>query len=176
MSCLIAGAKFKPFGIVQGVPFDNAAMIVATVIFAVVSIIVYVAMRQKAVRQVSGSMRASAAVNAASKHAYNVLYGTLALVFVLAIVLLVAIGENLMFLIPLFCGTAAMVLYHMTSLKVWLVLALGLPLLHAFSFFYALAMALTIGAYGAVAMLAFFDLMVLIPLADLYMLSSRKKK
>ena len=176
LCCLISGATFKPFGIVQGVPFDNTAMIVATVVMAAVSILVYVSMRQKAVRLVSGSMRASAAVNAASRHAYNVLYGTLALMFVLTVALLVAIGENLMFLIPLFCGTAAMVLYHMTSLKVWLVLAIGLLLLHAFSFFYALAMALTIGAYGAVAMLAFLDLMVLIPLADLYMLSSRKKK
>lgn len=176
LCCLISGATFKPFGIVQGVPFDNTAMIVATVVMAAVSILVYVSMRQKAVRQVSGSMRASAAVNAASRHAYNVLYGTLALMFVLTIALLVAIGENLMFLIPLFCGTAAMVLNHMTSLKIWLVLAIGLLLLHAFSFFYALAMALTIGAYGAVAMLAFLDLMVLIPLADLYMLSSRKKK
>jgi len=176
LCCLISGATFKPFGIVQGVPFDNAAMIVSTVVMTVVSVLVYVLMRQKAVRQVSGSMRASAAVNAASRHAYNVLYGTLALMFVLTIALLVAIGENLMFLIPLFCGTAAMVLYHMTSLKIWLVLAIGLLLLHAFSFFYALAMALTIGAYGAVAMLAFLDLMVLIPLADLYMLSSRKKK
>ena len=176
LCCLISGATFKPFGIVQGVPFDNAAMIVSTVVMTVVSVLVYVLMRQKAVRQVSGSMRASAAVNAASRHAYNVLYGTLALMFVLTVALLVAIGENLMFLIPLFCGTAAMVLYHMTSLKIWLVLAIGLLLLHAFSFFYALAMALTIGAYGAVAMLAFLDLMVLIPLADLYMLSSRKKK
>lgn len=176
LCCLISGATFKPFGIVQGVPFDNAAMIVSTVMMTVVSVLVYVLMRQKAVRQVSGSMRASAAVNAASRHAYNVLYGTLALMFVLTIALLVAIGENLMFLIPLFCGTAAMVLYHMTSLKIWLVLAIGLLLLHAFSFFYALALALTIGAYGAVAMLAFLDLMVLIPLADLYMLSSRKKK
>ena len=68
-----------------------------------------------------------------------------------------------------------MILYHLTSLKVWMVLAIGLVLLHAFSFYFALSMALTIGAYGAVAMLAFFDLMALIPLADLYMLSSRKK-
>lgn len=176
LCCVISGATFKPFGIVQGVPFDNAAMIVATVLMVVVSVLVYVSMRQKAVRQVSGSMRASAAISAASKHAYNLLYGALALMFVLCVALVFAIGENLMFLIPLFCATVAMVLYHMTSLKMWLVLAIGLVLLHAFSFFYALAMALTIGAYGAVAMLAFMDLMVLIPLADLYMLSSRKKK
>jgi hypothetical protein len=173
---LIAGAKFKPFGIVQGVGFDNAAMVVATVVIAAVTVLVYIVQRSKAVRQVSGSMRASAAVNAASKHAYNVLYGTLALMLVLSIALLLAIGENLMFLIPLTFATIAMVLYHMTSLKVWMVLAIGMTLLHAFSFYFALSMALTIGAYGAVAMLAFFDLMVLIPLADLYMISPAKKK
>jgi hypothetical protein len=121
-------------------------------------------------------MRASAAVNAASRHAYNVLYGTLALMFILSAALLAAIGENLMFLIPLAFATVAMILYHMTSLKVWLVLAAGLILLHAFSFYFALAMALTIGAYGAVAMLAFFDIMVLIPLADLYLIAPAKRK
>ena len=47
-------------------------------------------------------------------------------------------------------------------------------LLHAFSFLYALTMALTIGAFGAVAMLAFLDMMVLIPLADLYVMRERK--
>lgn len=173
---MIAGAKFKPFGIVQGIPFDNVAMIVATVVLAALSVLVYVVRRSAAVRLVSGSMRASAAVNAASKHAYNVLYGTLSLLFILSAALLATIGENLMFLIPLAFATFAMMLYHMTSLKVWLVLAAGLILLHAFSFYFALAMALTIGAYGAVAMLAFFDIMVLIPLADLYLLSSAKKK
>ena len=176
VSSMIAGAKFKPFGIVQGIPFDNAAMIVATVVLAAVCVLVYAVRRNNVVRQVSGSMRASAAVNAASRHAYNVLYGTLALMFILSAALLAAIGENLMFLIPLAFATVAMILYHMTSLKVWLVLAAGLILLHAFSFYFALAMALTIGAYGAVAMLAFFDIMVLIPLADLYLLAPAKRK
>jgi hypothetical protein len=37
-------------------------------------------------------------------------------------------------------------------------------------------MALTIGAFGAVAMLAFFDIMVLIPLADMYLLDTSKKR
>lgn len=173
---LAAGAKFKPFGIVQGITFDNVAMIAATVFIAAVTILVYVILRKKAIRQVSGSMRASAAVNAASKHAYSYLYGALALMFVLTVVLLVSLGENLMFLIPLVCATAAMILYHLTSCKFFLVLAIGLILLHAFSFYFALAMALTIGAFGAVAMLAFFDIMVLIPLADLYLLSSPKKR
>ena len=170
----IVGAKFKPFGIVAGISFDNVAMIVSMVLLVAGVIAVYVALRKKAIRQVAGSMRKSAAANAASRNAYDMLYGTLFLMFVLGLVLLFALGENLMFFIPLCFATLAMILYHLTTLKLWLVAAVGLILLHAFSFYYALAMALTIGAFGAVAMLAFIDLMVLIPLADLYMLTYRK--
>lgn len=172
----IAGAKFKPFGIVVGVGFDNAAMIVSTVIMAFLCIVAYVAARKKAVRAVSGSMRASAAVTAASRHAYNGLYGALFLMFVFSAVLVFVLGENLMFMIPLLCGVVGMVLYHLTSMRLWLLLAIAVILLHAFSFLWSLAIALTIGAFGAVAMLAFCDLMVLIPLADLYMMPINKRK
>lgn len=175
LCALISGARFKLFGVMQGIGFDNAAMIAFIAIMAVVCAMVYVSGRNKAVRKVSGSMRASAASNAVAKYATNLLYGTLALMFLLSAVLLFTLGENLMFFIPLFFATAALVLYRLTSLKLWLLCAIAMTLLHAFSFLYALAMALTIGAFGAVAMLAFCDLMVLIPLADLY-LSSYKKK
>ena len=103
------------------------------------------------------------------------LYGVLALMFVLSAVLLFALGENLMFLIPLAFATIALILRHVTSLKVWLLVAIFLILLHAFSFYYALTMALTIGAFGAVAMLAFVDMMLLIPLSDIYLMAQRKK-
>ena len=109
------------------------------------------------------------------QYAYNVLYGTLALLFVLSVALLLSIGENLMFVIPLFCATVAMVLYHMTGLRFWMPLAVVIMLLHAFSFYYALSMALTIGALGAVMMLAIFDVVVIVALVDLYLLPSRKK-
>ncbi len=172
----IARAKFSFFGVVQGVRGDNVVMIVSMVLMAAVCVAVYMAMRRRAVRATAGSMRASAAANAAAKHANTVLYGTLALMFVLSVALLFTIGENLMFFIPLCCGAVAMLLYRSTSLKVWLVAAVALILLHAFSFLYALAMALTLGAFGAVAMLAFFDLMVLIPLADFYLIDTDKKR
>ena len=176
LSALIAGAKFKLFGVIHGIGFDNVAMIVSTVLIAAVSVLVYLSGRGKAVRMASGSMRASAATNAVAKHAANTLYGTLALMFLLSAVLLFALGENLMFFVPLAFATAGLILYRLTSLKVWLLLASGMILLHAFSFLYALAMALTIGAFGAVAMLAFCDIMVLIPMADLYLLDKSKKK
>lgn len=171
----IAGVQFKPFGIMQGIMFDNAAMIVSMVIMILVCIAVYISRRTKIVRAVSGSMRASAIINAATHNAYNVLYGVLSLVFILSVALLLSIGETLMFIVPLCCATAAMVLYHLTNLRLWLPVAMVLILLHAFSFYYALAMALTIGAFGAVMMLAFFDVMVIIPLADLYLMPVRKK-
>jgi len=168
---LIAGAKFKLFGIMVGISFDNIAMIVSTVVIGLITLTVYMSGRRKAIHKTAGSMRANAAVNAASKYSATVLYGTLTLMLVLSAALVFTLGENLMFLIPLTFATAAMILYRMTSLKLWILLAIAMIQLHAFSFLYALAMALTIGAYGAVAMLAFCDMMVLIPMADMYLLS-----
>ncbi len=176
LCALIAGAKFNLFSVIHGISFDNVAMIVSVVLMFAACVVIYVCGRAKAVRKTAGSMRASAAVNAVAKHAGNLLYGTLALMFVLGAALLFTIGENLMFFIPLTCATAAMILYRATSWKIWIVAAVCLILLHAFSFLYALAMALTIGAFGAVAMLAFMDLMVLIPLADLYLLDTARKR
>ena len=171
----IAGVAFKPFGIMQGIGFDNIAMEISVVIMTLLSVAVYMSARAKAVRATSGSMRASASLNAAKNHAFNALYGSLALVFLLSVVMLIALGENMMFLIPLAFTTVAMILYHLTNLRIWLVAAAGLILVHALSFYFALSMALTIGALGAVMMLAFFDIMILIPLADLYMIPNRKK-
>lgn len=174
LCALTAGARFNPFGIVQGVGFDNAAMIVLSCILLILAVVVYNVFKTKAIRQVSGSMRRNASANAAMHYAYDTLYGSLFLLFVLSLVLIIVLGENLMFFIPLFCSVVAMILYHLTSLRLWLVASVAVILLHAFSFLYALAMALTIGAYGAVAMLAFIDLMVLIPMVDLYLSSYRK--
>ena len=171
----IVGIQFKPFGIMQGIMFDNAAMIVSMVAMTLVCVAVYVARRTRIVRGVSGSMRASAIINAATQNAYNILYGVLALLFILSVALLLSIGETLMFIIPLCCATVAMVMYHLTNLRLWLPIAIIVILLHAFSFYYALAMALTIGALGAVMMLAFFAIMVIIPLTDLYLMPIRKK-
>lgn len=171
----VSGAVFKPFGIVQGVPFDNAAMIASVAVMAAVSVLVYITFRNRTVRAASGSMRASAAINAARHYAGNSLYGTMALMFVLSLALLLAIGENLMFFIPLVCASVAMMLYRLLPVRVWLLAAMVLILLHAFSFLYALSMALTIGALGAVMMIAFIDIMLLIPLADLYTMPERRK-
>jgi hypothetical protein len=103
------------------------------------------------------------------------MYATLALMFFLSAVLLIALGENLMFMVPMAFATLGIFLYKLTSLRFWLLAAIFATLLHAFSFLWALTMALTIGAFGAVMMLAFIDLMMLIPMADLYMMPNRKR-
>ena len=169
------GAKFKLFGIVQGVPFDNMAMILFIALVFAGAMMVYLNSRAKVVRATLGSMRVSAAHTATMANALNLLYASLALLFVLSSALLLAIGENMMFFIPLAVATAALILWRLTSLKAWLPIAVVLILLHAFSFLYALSMALTIGALGAVAMIAFLDMMVLIPLCDLYLMYPKKK-
>ena len=174
--CSVAvGAKFKPFGIMLGISFDNIAMLISTIVFFLLTVWGYMILRGRAVQRRVGSMRASASVAAASKYACTTLYGALTLMFFLSAVLLIALGENLMFLIPLCFATAGLWLWRLLGCRFMLVLAIVAILLHAFSFLYALLMALTIGAYGAVAMLAFCDFMVLIPLADLYLMPGRSK-
>jgi hypothetical protein len=175
LSALAAGAYFKPFGVIQGVEADNIIMLVMTIFLVVASVFLYLNSKRTVVRQKSGSMRASAALNAAAGYSLEVLYGTLALMTLLSLVLVFTLGENLMFLIPLAFAVLALILWRMTSLKVWLLAAIVTILLHALSFCYDIAMALTIGAFGAVAMLAFLDVMVLIPLADLYLMPERVK-
>ena len=176
LCCLAAGAQFKPFGVIHGVQFDNIAMIAVTALMIIVVGFIYMRKRSNAVRKSHNSMRSSASITAASHYAYNMLYGTLALMFILSAALLLALGENLMFMVPLAFATAGILLYRITSMRLWLLVAVFATLLHAFSFLQALSMALTIGAFGAVLMLAFIDLMMIIPLADLYMMPDKKRR
>ena len=145
----IAGARFVPFGVTQGIMFDNAAMIVLLVLMTVLYVLCY--------------------LKCTGKTKEEALLGALLLDFVLSAVLVFTLGENLMFLIPLTCAVLALLLEGFTGWKFLIPLAVAVILLHAFSFLHALAMALTIGAFGAVAMIAFIDLAVLIPLIHSYL-------
>ena len=168
LSCCVTGVTFKPFGIVQGIPFDNAAMLLSAVVMVLAVAGVHIRQRCKAVDATSNSLRKSAGASVATAIATNKLYGTLFLMMLLSLLLLIFINENLMFFIPLTVSTVAVVLYRLTKLKEWFLVAIALILLHAFSFLYALAMALTIGALGAVLMLAVLDVLVVVPLVDMY--------
>lgn len=166
---LIAGAKFNLFGIVQGVTFDNATMICSAVIMATMVIATYFRQLKRSTLGTQSSIRRSAAESATLRFASDRLYGVLGVMFVLSLVLLLAIGENLMFFIPLFAATLALMLNRLTTLRAWYIAAVALILLHTLSFLYALTMALTIGAFGAVLMLAYLDVRVMLSLSHLYL-------
>lgn len=174
MCCLVSGAEFKPFGIVVGISYDNIAMIASVAVVAAAALGLYLRDRKAAARTAAGSMRNSAVANAISKYAQQMIYGTLALTSVLSLILTFTIGESMMFFIPLTCTVAALILWRITGVKEFLLLSIFVVLLHAFSFYYALSLALSIGAIGAVILLAFFDIAILIPMADIYVTSSRK--
>ena len=168
ISSAIAGATFHPFGIVQGIAGDNAIMATSMVVIICAVVALYLRKQRHVARQSSGSVRANAGATAMMLNTNNTLYGVLVLLALLSLLLLAAIGENLMFLIPLTAATLSLILCRITTLREWHLVGIALIVLHALSFLYALTMALTIGAFGAVVMLALLDLMVLIPLAEIY--------
>lgn len=174
LCAVIVGAEFKAFGAVRGISFDNIAMLVMAILMIGITILLYLRGRKEAHRKSHASMRASASYNALSKYAMNNLMGTLFIMMVLGLVLVFVLGENLMFLIPLSFATVAIILWRATNMKFWLLAAIFCTLLHTVSFYFALAMALTIGAVGAILFLAFFDVVMLIALSDLYLLHKGK--
>lgn len=165
---VVAGTQFKLFGVVQGVMFDNVAMMTAVAFMVVVVVFLYMRKRKQVLCGSADSLRAKS-VTAVMTNATDKLYGTLLFMMFASAILLVTINENLMFFIPLFASVLAMALCRLTKLRVWFLIAVALILLHALSFLYALSMALTIGAFGAVLMLALIDLLAIIPLADMYL-------
>ena len=74
-----------------------------------------------------------------------------------------------MFFLPLCIGTLTLHLWKTTSARVFPLLGMTIILIHAFSFVYIVAMALSIGALGLVLFLAFHYLIILIPLAHGYL-------
>ena len=140
LSALSVGARFKLFGTVQGIPFDNAIILLSVLIL------------------VMGMVR----------FVQN-LYASLFTLMLLSFIALIIAGENMMFFIPLCIGTLSVMLWQATSSRIFPLLGVCLILLHAFSFVYIIAMALTIGALGLVLLVAFCHLIVVIPLAKLYL-------
>ena len=169
VSALVSDTPFKLFGTIRNIMGDNIIMIVSFAVLVILCTLIYLKFRADAKRSAMNSMRSSAMTAAIHRHAYKSLFGILFLLAILSTICLFTIGENLMFMIPLFFATLGFMLYAMTSLKLFLLASIAFTLLHAFSFLYALSMALTIGALGGVMMIGFFDIMVLLPLADLYL-------
>ena len=169
LGCLISGAAMKPFGVITGMMFDNALMIAG-------SFVLLVAMwffNKKYSSQ-------------------EVFSGALLAVAILSLVLLFAIGESMLFMIVFAFCVIAYFLYQLTDWKIFLLAGIALSCLHVFSFLYlsrliehdtikpnkiqvtfskkySLAMALTVGAFGAVLFIAVFDLMMIVPMCREYL-------
>ena len=143
ISALLAGARFKLFGTITGIPFDNAVIIFSLMALAIGMIRYY---RHR-------------------KDTLQHLYASLFTLMLLSLGFQLIAGENMMFLIPLCISTIALTLWKATSSSIFPFVGIFLILIHSFSFIYIIAMALTIGALGLVLFVAFFSLVVIIPLA-----------
>ena len=148
LCALSVGARFKWFGTVQGIPFDNAVMIFSVLILAI-GLILYFLKRKDIHQNLYASM-------------LTLMVGSIVFFFI-------AYRENMMFFLPLCIGTLTLHLWKTTSARVFPLLGMTIILIHAFSFVYIVAMALSIGALGLVLFLAFHYLIILIPLAHGYL-------
>ena len=148
LCALSVGARFKWFGTVQGIPFDNAVMIFSVLILAI-GLIRYFRKRKDIHQNLYASM-------------LTLMVGSIVFFFI-------AYRENIMFFLPLCIGTLTLHLWKTISARVFPLLGMTIILIHAFSFVYIVAMALSIGALGLVLFLAFHYLIILIPLAHGYL-------
>ena len=172
-----AGLEFNLYGKVQQEqsPADIIVYGTMVLVFAI-TVALYLKGRAKALRGSSSSMRANAAVNAANHYAYTTFYGALTLAFVPSVVMMFMSGYNEVFWIPVSCAVVSMVLYHMTNLRLCLLLGISAILLHIFpAIQYLYVYPLTIGSLGTLIAVAFLEIMILIPLVDLYVMPVRKR-
>jgi len=145
---LSVGAGFKWFGTVQGVPFDNTAMIFSMLVLSI-GLIRYFRYHSDIRQNLYASI-------------FPLIIGSI-------IFYLIAHRENMMFFIPLCIGTVTLYLCKATSARVFPLLGMAILLIHAFSFVYIVAMALSIGALGLILLVAFYNLIIVIPLAHEYL-------
>ena len=145
---LAAGTRFRWFGIIQGIPFDNAAMIFSVLALTIL-MIRYFRLHTNILLNLYSSL-------------FTLVLGSI-------VFYLIAWRENMIFFIPLCMSTFALMLWKRTSSRIFPLLGMAMILLHVFSFVYILSMALTIGALGIVLWLTFHYLIVLIPLAYAYL-------
>lgn len=145
---LATGTRFRWFGIIQGIPFDNAAMIFSVLALTIL-MIRYFRLHTDILLNLYSSL-------------FTLVLGSI-------VFYLIAWRENMMFFIPLCISTFSLMLWKTTSSRIFPLLGIAMILLHAFSFVYILSMALTIGALGIVLWLTFHYLIVIIPLAYAYL-------
>lgn len=153
LACLVTGAEFKPFGIIAGIGFDNALMAVSCAVLFVLIVRTFLIKDDMGLR----------------------IFATMTVLAVLSAVLLALTGENLLFLIPLSAACISILLWQLSSWRVLLIPGILLVTLHGASFLHTLAMALTVGAFGLVLMIAALDMLVLTGLCGCFLLEKEGK-
>ena len=133
------GIRFSFMGIMAGIPYDNKAMLACLLIIAAATIFL-------SAKWIKG--------NSTQRHA-ALLHSTLLLQGIGSIALLATLGENMILFVPFAVTAAAAALWKIKQWEIFPLAAIAVISLHAFSFLYTVAMALTIGALGAIALLAF---------------------
>lgn len=104
---------------------------------------------------------------------FEVLFGTLLLMTIIAAVLLFAIGENFFILLPVGVALIAMILHTMVYLNNLSIFAVAVIELLGVSFLYNLLTALTIGSLGVIMFLAYFYVVLMVSLIECYMFQKR---
>ena len=84
LGCLLSGARFKPFGIVVGMFFDNGLMLAAAIVLALAILVFFLRTRRP----------------------LESLIGVVLLLTLLSIVSLAALGENMLFLVLYNCSAS----------------------------------------------------------------------
>ena len=171
-----SGYGFKFYGKIPNVSLTNIIVWSSLVVMFAMAVLLYLRGRAKAVRNSSSSMRANASVNAAKQYAYATLYGTMILAIIPVVVLMFVSGNSQILWLPMACATFAMVLLHMTGLRLWLFIAVATILLQLFPAIQYMYMTASIGGLGINLIVALMDAMILMPLIDLYVMPGRKKK
>ena len=97
------------------------------------------------------------------------LYSSLTILSILNLTMALAFGESFIFLIPIVCALLAIIVWQISKNKFMMPIAVAFIVMSSLSFYYLLAMALTIGALGAVMFLFFFTVPTLIALSEIYL-------
>ena len=147
LSSLLTGAYFQLFGSISGIPFDNAVILIS-ILSLVIGMILYDRKHTNTMQNLTNA---------------------LILLMIIGLAFQAILGENMMFFIPACIGTITLFLWKITSSRIFPLIGMAILLLHAFSFVYILAMGLTIGALGIILLIAFYNLIVIIPLANGYL-------
>lgn len=152
VSTLTSEVPFKFMGVVQGVHNDNAIMFISVIAIVCITSLIYILIE----------------IYNFKNYSKLLLYSSLTVLSVLNLIMALVFTESFMFLIPLSCSLIAILIWQATKLKFMIPIAIALIILQSVSFYYLLAMALTIGALGAVMLLLFISVPTLIALTEIY--------